>query len=304
MKTNPIVALLFVAISSITATAQEFNCQVRIINAIQSGTKTIDQRVYKTLEGSLKDYIDGRKWTDDAFKNEERIECSINITVKEEISQTRIKADFTIQASRPVFNSSYRTVMLSFVDKDVEFEYQEGQPIDLNENAPANNISAVCGFHVFMMLGLDYDSFAPLGGSAYYQKAQALMNATPKSFGDKNWGPSPNDRQRSRYWLIETVLNPRAQPYRRAMYDYHRLGLDLMYDKPAEAKVTIADAIDKVGKVNRDLPNSVITQLFVDTKGLEVVQMFTGTAFPDKAKIADTMIRMDGSNAQRYSGLQ
>ena len=282
------------------AQAQELNTRV-IVNA-QKAT-SVDARVFKALEGAVKDLMDGRKWTDDNFKNEERINCTINITINEALSQTSFKANIAVQASRPVFNSNYESVLLTYVDKDVPFEYQENTPLDLNDVSPINNLSALCGFYAYTVLGMDYDSFSLLGGQPYFQKAQALMNAVPTSFGDKGWKPAASDRQRSRYWIIESLLNPRATAMRKAFYDYYINGLDVMYEKPTEAQITIADAIEKIGKVNADLPGSMAIQLFTDAKANEVVQVFTNTAGASKAKVADVMVRCDGANASKYSAL-
>ena len=292
-----VVATLLLAA---TTQAQELNCRVQI-NAQKA--QNVDQRVFKTLEGAMKDFMDGRKWTDDVFKNEERINCSITMIINEAVTQTQFKASITVQASRPVFNSNYETVLMTFVDKDVLFDYQENAPIDLNDVSPANNLSALCGFYAYTLLGMDYDSFSLLGGQPYFQKAQALINAVPTSFGDKNWKPATGDRQRTRYWVIESLMNPRATPMRKAMYDYYINGLDLMYEKPTEAQITIGDAIDKVDKVNRDLPASMAIQLFIDSKSNEIVQIYNGSASPARPKVGDVMIRIDGANATKYGGL-
>ncbi len=280
--------------------AQEFNCQVRVINASQ--TKTVDPRVYKSMEAAVKDLIDARRWSDDAFKPEERISMSITFTVKEEVSQTAFKADISVQGSRPIFGSNYESPLITFVDKDAEFDFQENSPLDFSEPAPSNSLSALCGFYAYTVLGMDYDSFSLLGGQPYFQKAQSLMNSFAS--GDKKgWKPSANDKQRTRYWIIESLTNPRAINARKAYYDYYLNGLDLMSTKPAEAQTAIADAIDRVGKVNRDMPNSMVMQLFIDTKNNEIVQIFTGTAGAARAKVAETMVTIDGANASRYSPL-
>ncbi len=280
--------------------AQEFNSQVRVINASQ--TKTVDPRVYKSMEAAIKDLIDSRRWTDDAFKPEERVSISISLTVKEEISQTAFKADISVQASRPIFGSNYESPLMTFVDKDAEFDFQENTPLEFSEPAPTNSLAALCGFYAYIALGMDYDSFSLLGGQTYFQKAQTLMVSF--SSGDrKGWKPASGDRQRTRYWIIESLTNPRATAARKAYYDYYLNGLDLMSTKPAEAQTAIADAIDRIGKVNRDLPNSMVMQLFIDTKNNEIVQIFTGTSGAAKTKVAETMVIIDGANASRYSPL-
>jgi hypothetical protein len=293
---------IFCGLGSFSAQAQEFNVQVKVNNA--SSTKNTDPRIYKNMEVIIKDLMDNRRWTDDAFKPEERISLNINIAIKEEISATSFKADFAVQASRPVFNSGYESVLMSFLDKEVVFEFQENSSLDFNEVSPSNNLSAVCGFYAFVVLGLDYDSFSPLGGQQYYQKAQVIVNAMSNgSGGDKNWKPASGDRQRTRYWVVQSLMNPRATNLRKAMYDYHINGLDLMSEKPTEAQVNIADAIDRVGKVSRDLPASMVIQIFIDAKNQEVVQMFASAPPAVRSKVSNVMLVIDGANAQRYTPL-
>jgi Domain of unknown function (DUF4835) len=301
MKKN-IFSLLLLAVATISW-AQEFNTQVRV--NVVAGSKLVDPRVYKAMETAIKDLMDTRRWTEDQFKNEERINTNINITVKEEISSTSFKADIAIQGARTVFNSGYESPLITYLDKDVVFDFQENTPLDLNEIAPNNNLSAVCGYYSLIILGLDYDSFSLLGGQQYFQRAQALLNACANTLtGDKGWKPVAGDRQRTRYWVMESLMNPRATNLRKAMYDYYINGLDLMATKPTEAQVNIADAIERVGKVARDLPASMAVQVFIDAKYNEVVQMFTGTAPTLRSKVTAVMLNIDGVNAQRYVPLQ
>jgi Domain of unknown function (DUF4835) len=300
MKKNLLTTAFCCLFGIFAAQAQEFNVQVKVNNA--AGSKNTDPRVYKNLEVLIKDLIDNRRWTEDVFKNEERINLNINIAIKEEVSATSFKADFAVQASRPVFNSGYETVLMSYLDKEVPFDFQENASLDFNEVAPSNNLSAVCGFYAFVALGLDYDSYSLLGGQQYFQKAQVILNAMTSST-DKNWKPASGDRQRTRYWVIQSLMNPRATNLRKAMYDYHINGLDLMAEKPTEAQINIADAIDRVSKVSRDLPASMVVQLFVDAKNQEIVQMFTGTPASVRSKVSNAMIMIDAVNAQRYTVL-
>jgi Domain of unknown function (DUF4835) len=302
MKKNNLMLLVVLLCATTTALAQEFNAQVKVNNT--AGTKLIDPRVYKNMEVTIKDLIDNRRWTEDAFKNEERINLNINITIKEEVSTNTFKADFAVQATRPVLNSGYESVLMTFVDKDVIFDFQENASLDFNEVSPSNNLSGVCGFYAFVALGMDYDSFSSLGGQPYFQKAQVIVNAMAPSEGrDKNWKPITGDRQRTRYWVLQSLLNPRATAIRKALYDYYINGLDLMSEKPTEAQVNIADAIDRIGKVSRDLPGAMVLQMFVDAKNQEIVQMFAGTPATLRSKVSATMLTLDAVNAQRYTPL-
>ena len=286
---------------AVAAVAQELNCQVRINTP---KLQTTDVKVFRTLETGLKDLMNTRQWGEDAFKAEERINCTFSITIKEELSSTSFKADFAILASRPVYGSTYETVLMNYVDKDVTFDYQELQSLDFNELTPASNITALMGYYAYIMLGMTYDTFSPLGGSGYLQKAQNLVNAVPTSFNDKAWRPQSADHQRSRYWIIENLMNPRAQTLRKAMYDYHLKGLDLMYTDPTNAYLNMATALEKVGKANADLPGSQIMQIFADAKGNEILQVFSGAKGSSRNTVYEVMTRVDGANAAKYGVLQ
>jgi Domain of unknown function (DUF4835) len=298
--TRSLTLLLTLLLATTGLYAQEITCQVRVNNTAQ--TKNVDPRVYKSMESAIKDLIDARRWTDDVFKIEERINMSISITIKEEVSPTSFKADISVQGSRPIYGSNYDSPLITFVDKDAEFDFQENTPLDFSEPAPASALSALCGLYAYTVIGMDYDSFSLLGGQAYFQKAQALISSFSGS-GGKGWKPAANDRQRTRYWIIESLTNPRSTPLRKAYYDYYLNGLDKMADKTAEAQTAMADAIERIGKVSRDLPASMVIQLFIDTKANEIVQVFTGTVGPNRVKVAETMTIVDGANATRYSPL-
>jgi hypothetical protein len=283
------------------ANAQELNCQVRLIS---TKATNVDPKIFKTLENAIKELMNTRKWTDVDTKNEERLECNITITIQDATSLTDFKADFSVQASRPVYKSNYQTVLFTYIDRNVPFSYDENTPLEFNELAPSNNLSSVLCYYALVALAFDADSFAPLGGVALWQRAQNLINSVPTSFGDKAWKSATGDGNRSRFWITESMLNPRAQNLRKAYYDYHIKGLDLMYDDPATAQINLADAIQKVGVANQDMLGSMALRMFADAKGNEIVQMFSGSRSPDKAKIAEVMKLVDGSNASKYLPLE
>lgn len=290
-----LISCLVAALSSLQA--QEVKATVTIQTP---NLRLVDPRTFKVLETNLREFINGRKWTDDNFKPEERLDCSFLITIMNEISSSRFSAQITVQSNRPVFNSSYRTTLLNYQDKSFEFEYVEGQNIDFNENNYTSDLSSVVAYYVYMMLGMDYDSFAMQGGTPFFQKAQDVVNAAQNKSPDKSW--QPQGSVRNRYWLVENILNAKFRNYRQATYLYHRLGLDEMYKDPNNARTSMAGAISMIEKVRLENPMSMLSDLFLTAKSDEIVSAFSDKQVPptDKMKVYNAMVSLDAANKSTY----
>lgn len=283
-----------------TASAQEVNFTVKVnVQKLQ----TADPRIFSTLEQAITEFLNSTKWTDDVFQNEERINCNLLLTLQEELSPTSFKADIAVQSSRPVYGSSYETTMLNHIDKDVVFTYEQFQPLQFSRNSFNDNLSSVLSFYVYIILGLDYDSFSLYGGEPYFQIAQDIVNTIPQGVANSAGGWRSIDGNRNRFWIIENLLSPRVRPYREAMYAYHRLALDLMSKDPAKGRLIMTDALENVLKVNNNYPNSMIVQMFVNSKSQEVVDIFKMGTSQEKEKVVRAMSRIDATNASRYRTL-
>lgn len=284
-------------VSYLPAQAQEINA---VVTVQTPKLQLVDPRTFRVLENDLREFINGRKWTDDSFKPEERVQCSFLITIMEELSTSRFKAQITVQSNRPVYNSSYNTVLFNFQDKSLEFEYVESQAIDFNENTYLNELSAVVGYYVYLILGMDYDSFSPQGGTPYFMRAQQIINSAQNKSPDKSW--VPQGVTRNRYWTIENLLSNKFKNYRQATYTYHRLGLDEMYADPNAARTAIANAIAMVEKARADNPTSILSEIFVNAKGDEIVSIFADKQVPppDKMKAYNSMMALDAANKSTY----
>ena len=219
--------LVLVMCMSVGAWAQEMNCTVEIIAQKLSSA---DPKIFKTMQTAVYDFMNQRKWTGDVFQVSERIECKIFINVTEELGSDNYRATVNIQASRPVFNASLNSVLLNYADKDWVFNYVENQTLEFSDNAFTSNLTSMLAFYANVIIGMDYDTYAPKGGTPYYLKAQAIVNTVPQSLGDKAPGWKPFDGTRNRYWMIENLLNTKYDAMRDGAYMYHRQGMDLMYD--------------------------------------------------------------------------
>ena len=298
-KLYPIVAILFFmiagSVNKISAQELEFDITV---NTPQ--LQTVDPRVFDDMENQLLNFLNTRKWTSDDFSQEERIKCNIQLTITEELGTSSFAADLAIQSARPVFNSSVETALLTHVDKGITFSYEQFQPLEFSENIFNDNLTSILGFYVYVILGLDYDSFSPLGGEEYFQLAQNIINTIPSNVADANKGWRPIDGNRNRYWIMENLLNPRVKDLRYALYDYHLRGMDLMPKNQDLGRANILKAMQSVEKVGRAYPNSMIIQMFFNAKNNEIVDIFREGTSLEKKEIIRICSKLDPVNAIKY----
>ncbi len=276
---------------------QELNATVKVNT---QKLQVTDPKVFETLEQTLVEFLNNQKWTNDVFETEERINCNFLLTIQEEYPPNGFKAHLAVQSSRPVYDSDYETPMLNYIDKDVTFAYEQYQPVVYSRNNYNDNLSSVLAFYVHIMLGMDYDSFAPLGGEEYLQRAQDIVNNVPPSAASNNPGWTSTGNNRNRFWLIENILSPRTKSLRRAMYDYHRMGLDLMANDADVGRANMAQSLDVLPVVNQSYPNTMILALFSSTKSQEIVEIFKRGTLPEQNQVMRAMVKIDPANASKY----
>lgn len=297
MKNRLLLWIIACLLGTISLQAQEVNATVTVQTP---KLQLVDPKTFRVLENDLREFVNSRKWTDDSFKPEERLQCTFLITIIEELSASRFKAQITVQSNRPVFNASYNTVMFNFQDKSLEFDYVEAQAIDFNENNYLNELSSVVSYYIYLMLGMDYDSFSPQGGTPLFLKAQQIVNSAQNKSPDKSW--LPQGVTRNRYWTVENLLSNKFKNYRQATYTYHRLGLDEMYNDPNTARTAITNALAMIEKTRADNPTSILSELFISAKGDEIVSMFADAQVPppDKMRAYNAMMALDAANKSTY----
>ncbi len=275
--------------------AQELKCKVTV-NGQQ--LTSVDPQVFKDLEQTITEFMNDHKWTNDIFDQDERIDCSLIITINDIAGTDIYKGDIAIQASRPIFGSSQATPLINHLDKNVIIPFQQFQPIVFNENSYSDNLSATLAYYAYLILGLDYDSFSRLGGQKYFQKAQDIVNTIPQPVGDKGWSAASNSK--NRYWLIENLLSPRMKDFRVAWYEYHRQGLDLAHRDVNTARAIIASVFDKLKSVNRAYPNSMLLSVFSQTKRSEIIQIFINGTIPQQNKVITVMSQISPTYASQF----
>ncbi len=295
MKNCLTLCLLFL-FTSVRAQELVFDVQV---NA--PALQLADPKIFKELESKLIDFLNNRKWTDEDYEDHERIKCNLNVTIRTELSATAFDADITIQASRPVFGSSYETPLLDHIDKEMTFGFEETTPVIFSEVIFNDNLTSTLAFYVYYILGLDHDSFMLYGGDEYFQKASEIANTVPSEYQKQTQsGWSPNANGRNRYFMIENILSPRSRPYRKAIYDYHRLGLDQMHNDPTVGKGSIVDALKEVEQVSNEYVNSMIVQMFANAKAQELNDIFAVADRNQKNEVYRIMTGIDPANRNKY----
>lgn len=275
--------------------AQELNCAVQVLSPQIQGTT--EKRIFETLQTSVFEFMNNTKWTKDVFQLDERIECSITITISEKLSVDEFRGTIQIQSRRPVFKSSYNSTLFNWSDNDFQFKYLEYQAMDFSETVHMSNLTSVLAYYAYVIIGLDYDSFALNGGTPFFQKAQTIVNNASNA-PEKGW--KGFEGTKNRYWLIENMMNPIFAPLRECMYVYHRTGLDVLVSDKDGARNTIAESIKLLQRVHRDRPGSFNLQLFFNAKSDELVNLFS-ISYPDeKSKVVNTLAEIDPANANKY----
>jgi hypothetical protein len=279
--------------------AQELDFRV-LINSDRSRFQNTE--VFNQMKTSFEQFLNGRTWTSDEYRLEERIKGNLLITISEVPQIGVYSATVQVQVVRPVYGTNYESVVLNFIDRNWTFEYQESQPLEFNRFSFLNNISSLLAFYANIALGMDYDTFALKGGNPYFEIANDIVNNAQQS-GRTGWVQNPSDR-RSRYWLINDIyISTVYAPIREAIYLYHRKGIDQLATAPEEAYSSILEAIRLVAEANKLQPNGIYTISFVDAKSDEIAQVLKNAPFEIREKAVPLLLEIDPNNARKYNEL-
>jgi len=294
MRFIPLFLLLFAS----SLVAQELDCNVRV----QTTQVTLaDPAIFENLETDIYEFMNNRRWTKDEYTEAEKIVCNFNINIVEEISSTRFRAEVIINASRPVYNSSYTTQIFRHQDNEIEFNYAPFTPLEYDPNAFLSNLTHVLAFYANIILAMDYDSFSEEGGTPYLTKAKQLVDLAQNS-GFPGWITKKNV-ERNRYRLIDDLMNNRFIGIRRAYYQYHRQGLDLMFDDTNKGRSNIVAALEMVGEVNKNNPNTMLPRVFSNTKSEEIINIFKDASVNgrEKAQVLSILSNLDPAASRKLS---
>ena len=294
-----IIYSLFFSIILINSHAQELNCQV-IINTSQI-QGSANKQIFDQLQKSIFDFVNNRKWSNDIFGSQEKINCTFQIIINKSLGSDEYSASIQVESARPIYKSAYSSTIFNFQDDDFQFKFQQFSQLEFNENTFQNNLTSVLAYYAYVVLANDYDSFSPLGGTQYWQKAQQIVN-NAQSANESGWVSSQS--QRNRYWLVENTLQPVFKGLRDCMYEYNKNGLDIMFEKTDEGRAAILKSLDLLMPVYKSRPASFNMQLFFNAKADELVNIFKGASPEEKNKIMELLSTLDPSRTNKYSKIQ
>src|SRR4030095_989904 len=298
-----VVAFIFTAI---LASGQELQARISVLS--DKVSTQIDKKVFRTLQTGLINFINNRKWTNDVYQANEKINCNFLINIDKDLGDNVYKATVTVQAARTAYNTTYESPLVNFQDADVAFRYVEFQPIDFNENRVqgsdpvAANLTATLAYYVYIILGMDYDSYSLRGGDAYFQKAWNIVVNAPEGRDISGW--KQFDGLRNRYFLAENINNSRFALVHDATYAYYRDGLDKFHANEDEARNGILNCLLFLDNVNRENPNSILIQFFFQGKSTELIKIFSKASPDIKKRARDLLVKLDVTNATAYKDMK
>ena len=278
--------------------AQELNCNIQISAQRIQGS---NRQVFESMQRDLYQFMNNTVWTNHVFNYAERIDCNILINLNDQLSADEFKGTIQIQLSRPVFNTTYKTTILNFIDNSFQFRYVEFQPLEFDPSTYRSSLVSVLAYYTYMILGFDYDTFAPLGGTEFYQMAEKIVT-TAQNAPEPGWKPYDGSRNRNRYWLVKNVLDKEYEGVRQFLYDYNINGLDKMESKIAEARTSMVESLKLMQDVYRKKPDPFmyLVQVIMDAKSDELINIFTG-AFPEeKSRVVQILTEIDPANKAKY----
>jgi hypothetical protein len=294
-----ILGFLFFLLVCGVANAQELNCRVQVL---APNISNINKRNLELLQNTIRDFLNNNKWTNETYLPQERIECNFVITITNWDGSSGYTAEAQIQSSRPVYGSSYYSTLLNISDKDFDFNFNEGQSIDFSDQNFIGNISSLLGYYAYTIIGLDKDSFSKMGGTAYYVKAQNVINITQTS-GNKGW--KAIDGLRNRYWLNENLLNNTFKDLRAFIYDYHINGLDKLQENLDNGARNILALLPSLQQLDRQKLGSIFPKVYFSSKADEITNVLANIIDPGvRIRAYNLLVDIDPANINKYEDLK
>lgn len=289
---------LFFLLSIFTVKAQELNCQVTIITDARLEVTSVEKEIFEQLKQTIYDMMNTTQWTKEKFKVEERINCNIQLQIKSIPSSGTYQGSMQVQYSRPAFNSSYNTTVFNFQDDDILFAYSRNAVLIYAPNQFRDNLTSILAFYAYFIIGMDYDSFSLKGGTSYFNEAQQIVS-NAQSSGAPGWKSSEAGK-RNRFYLVDNILHQLFEPLRECNYEYHRKGIDMLYDDKVKGRKAIYDALTKLNKVVATRPNSLNLINFVQAKTVELKNLYADAEVKEKTEVVNLLKRLDPTNASKY----
>lgn len=277
---------------------QELNCKVTIIKEASLEVNSTELEIFKELELVLTELMNNTQWTKDQFKTEERINCNIQLQISKIPAAGTYTGAIQIQSTRPVFNSNYNTLLLNYRDEDLAFSYSRNTLITYTPNQYRDNLSSIMAFYAYYILGMDFDSFSLKGGTKYFNECQQIVSNAQNS-GAPGWKSSEQGK-RNRFWLVDNVLQASFEPLRECNYNYHRNGMDQMFDDKVKGKKALYEGLSKLNPVVQVRPNSPNVVNYLLCKRDELKKILSDSEPKEKSDFVTLLKRLDPSNSSKY----
>lgn len=291
------VTALMGGVPGVSVCAQEFRANVEVNSQQVEGT---NRNVFETLKGQITTYMNETKFSDATFSPNERIECTVYLTVGE-YNDDRMKCDLQLQLIRPVYNSTYTTTLFNFKDTRVEFDYREGDPLNYNETQPENNLTAILDFYANLFLALDFDSFSPRGGERFYERAQSIVQQQQSS-GEIGWRTFEDTKNRAA--VLSSYTDGNTGGIRNLLYNYHRKGLDEMVTSPDKGRGVITESLKEIKTIYDNAPMSVALSIFRDSKLDELVNVYSKAPENERTSVYDLLQPIYPTESQRLNKIK
>lgn len=285
------------ALGAMSAAGQELNCSVEVNSDKISGT---DKSVFTTLQTAITEYMNNTQWGNAQFLANERIECKLFFTISS-YDGTTMSGDLQIQSTRPVYNSTYTTTLINFKDENIEFDYQENEPLIFSENSMESELTAILNYYAYLILAIDFDSFSPNGGESYYEKAANVVNMAQSS-GGKGWKAFEDNRNRSA--VLSAFTDPSTKEIRTLLYDYHRKGLDEMVLSPDKGKSVITKSLEILKQIYDVNPMSVALSMFKDAKLDELVNVYSKSNMSERQSVYELLYPLYPTERERLDKIK
>jgi hypothetical protein len=292
------LGILFIFLATFSSSGQELNCQVSIITDARLEITSVEKEVFEQLKQTIYDMMNTTQWTKDKFKIEERINCTIQLQINSIPTPGTYSGSLQVQSSRPAYNSSYNSTLFNFQDDDITFSYSRNAVLIYAPNQFRDNLTSILAFYAYFIIGMDYDSFSLKGGSPYFNEAQQIVS-NAQSSNAPGW-KSNEVGKRNRFYLVDNILHQLFEPLRDCNFDYHRKGVDKLYDDKIVARKSMFDALNKLNKVVATRPNSINLLNFVQAKLVELKNVYADAEAKDKIDIVNLLKKLDPANSSKY----
>ncbi len=291
-------SILILALLPLRLYSQELNCNVQISAQMIQGS---NREIFENMQRDIYEFMNNTIWTNNVFSYSERIDCNILINLTDQLSGDEFKGTIQIQLRRPVFNTTYNSTILNFVDNNFQFRYVEFQTLEFDPTTHRYNLISVLAYYTYIILGFDYDTFSPLGGTEFFQMAEKIVT-NAQNAPEAGWKPFDGSRNRNRYWLVKNILNREYENVRLFNYEYYMRGLDLMESRISEARINMAESLKLLQEVFRKRPDPYmyLLQIVIDAKSDELINVYSGAYPEEKSRVLVILNEIDPANKAKY----